>query len=78
MLSLGGGDTLPGYKSRPMNAKEFFNLVEAMRQEQRRWEADKSWTARKHAKRYEQLVDLEIDRVRRILPKEKDTQLKLL
>ena len=55
-----------------MNAKQFFELVETMRYYQQRFFKDRKVRDMKQAQRYEQSVDFEIARTRRIVGPRKD------
>ena len=59
-----------------MNAREFFYLVAQMRSAQKEYFRGRDQLALRAARKYEILVDAEIERARRILSKSESTALK--
>lgn len=58
-----------------MNAREFFYLVAQMRSAQKEYFRGRDQLALRAARKYENLVDAEIERARRILSKNESTAL---
>lgn len=56
-----------------MNARQFFDLVDRMREAQKRYQRTKSDTALKDKRKLESLVDEEIDRVNKLLEQPQNT-----
>lgn len=56
-----------------MNAREFFYLVAQMRSAQKEYFRGRDQLALRAARKYENLVDAEIERARRILSKNEST-----
>ena len=56
-----------------MNAREFFYLVAQMRSAQKEYFRGRDQLALRAARKYENMVDAEIDRARRILIKNEST-----